>query len=366
MKTFNKIILVLNYLAAFALLLSILAQFINPAAFWFLSFFGLAFPILAIINGIFVCYWIIIPRWHILISIVILILAVPTIRKFWVFNKSVKVEAANGKAMKIMSYNVQIFDLYNWTKNKETRNTIFDLLLKQSADILCLQEYYTSESKNGFNNTDTLLDFLPSKHEHAEFTTTLRGEDHWGIATFSKYPIVRKGKIIFNTKSNNICIYTDVLVGMDTIRVYNLHFQSVLFGKKEYKFLDDLIQKKLDTENKLEKSSGLLMRLKTAFEKRALQAEMVLKHIATCRYPIILCGDFNDTPASYVYHKINGRLLDSFVESGNGIGKTFNGNLPALKIDYIFHDSTFTSQNSKIVYKKLSDHNPITTELILR
>ncbi len=366
MKTLNKIVLFFNYLAAFALLLSVLAQFINPAAFWFLSFFGLAFPILVIINGIFVSYWVIIPKWNVLISLLIISIAIPTIRKFWVFNKPVKVSETSTNAIKVMSYNVQIFDLYNWTKNKETRNQIFELLNQQKPDILCIQEYYTSESIGGYNNTDTLLDFLSAKYEHTEFTTTLRSEDHWGIATFTKYPIVRKGKIVFNTKSNNICIYTDMLINTDTVRVYNLHFQSVLFGKKEYKFLNDLSQKKFETENKFEKSTGLLLRLKIAFEKRALQAEIVLKHIASCKYPIILCGDFNDTPASYVYHKMNAKLMDSFTESGNGIGKTFNGNLPALKIDYIFHDSAFVSQNSKIVYKKLSDHNPITTELVLR
>jgi endonuclease/exonuclease/phosphatase family metal-dependent hydrolase len=363
LKTFNKIVLFLNYLAAFSLLLSVLAQFINPAAFWFLSFFGLAFPILILINAVFICYWLIALKWHIIISVIVVILSIPTVTNFWIFShhKSSNIELAS--AIKVMSYNVQIFDLYNWTHNKETRKSIFSLLQEQNADILCMQEYYTSEAPNGFNNTDTLVDILQSKNVHTEFTTTLRDQDHWGIATFSKYPIVTKGKIVFNTKSNNICIYTDVLIGTDTVRIYNLHFQSVLFGKKDYKFIDELTKKKFETEDKWERSQNLVSRLKTAFEKRAIQAEIVLHHMATCRYPIILCGDFNDTPASYVYKKISNKLSDSFVESGSGIGKTFNGNLPALKIDYIFMDSTFQSLNSVIEYKKLSDHYPIITYL---
>jgi endonuclease/exonuclease/phosphatase family metal-dependent hydrolase len=363
LKTFNKIVLFLNYIAAFSLLLSVLAQFINPAAFWFLSFFGLGFPILILINTVFICYWLIALKWNILISTIVVVLSIPTVSKFWIFRNQKSSSAELASAIKVMSYNVQIFDLYNWTHNKATRKEIFGLLQEQNAAILCLQEYYTSEGPNGFDNTDTLIDLLQSKNVHTEFTTTLRNYDHWGIATFSKYPIVTKGKIVFNTKSNNICIYTDVLIGIDTVRIYNLHFQSVLFGKKDYKFIDELAEKKFEAEDKWERSQSLLGRLKTAFEKRAIQAEIVLHHIETCRYPIILCGDFNDTPASYVYKKISNKLTDSFVESGSGIGKTFNGNLPALKIDYIFMDSTFQSLSSIIEYKKLSDHYPIVTYL---
>ncbi len=363
MKTFNKIVVVLNYIAAFSLLLSILAQYINPAAFWFLSFFGLAFPILMIINALFICYWLVALKWQILISIVMMLIAIPTARKFWVIGSNSKTEGDKSNAIKVMSYNVQIFDLYNWTNNKATRNEMFNLLSEQKADILCLQEYYTSEAPKNFNNTDTLLQFLPTKYVHTEYTTTLRDKDHWGIATFSKYPIITKGKIIFNTKSNNICIYTDVLLGNDTVRIYNLHFQSVLFGKKDYKFINELADKKFQAEDKLERSQSLLSKLKKAFEKRALQSEMVLRHMAACRYPIILCGDFNDTPASYVYRKMSSKLEDTFIESGSGIGKTFNGNIPALKIDYIFKDSAFISIQTEIINKKLSDHYPIISYL---
>jgi endonuclease/exonuclease/phosphatase family metal-dependent hydrolase len=344
-------------------MLSVLAQFINPAAFWFLSFFGLAFPVLILINAVFICYWLIALKWHILISVIVVIFSIPTVRNFWVFNHPKSSNTRLTPSIKVMSYNVQIFDLYNWTRNKETRSNIFNLLKEQNADILCMQEYYTSEAPKGFNNTDTLLEILQSKNVHTEFTTTLRDQDHWGIATFSKYPIVTKGKIVFNTKSNNICIYTDVVIGMDTVRIYNLHFQSVLFGKKEYKFIDELTIKKFETEDKWERSQNLISRLKTAFEKRAIQAEIVLHHMATSKYPIILCGDFNDTPSSYVYRKVSDKLKDSFLESGSGIGQTFNGNLPALKIDYIFTDSTFNAVQSNIIYKKLSDHFPIVAEL---
>jgi endonuclease/exonuclease/phosphatase family metal-dependent hydrolase len=366
MKNFQKILQILNYIAAFSLLMAVLAQYINPAAFWFLSFFGLAFPLLVFINAMFVSFWLILFRWQVLISMSIILLSLPTTRKFWIYHSDSPKPIVGQKIIKVMSYNVQIFDLYNWTKNKETRNKMFDLIKTQNADIYCFQEYYTSETKSGFNNSDSLQKLLEANQIHQEFTTTLRETDHWGIATYSRFPIVRKGKIVFNTKSNNICIYTDVIINEDTIRIYNLHFQSVLFGKKDRQFINDLAKNKLEADDKWDRSQNIIKRLKTAYEKRALQAELVYRHLLACPYKIILCGDFNDTPASYVYKKINNKLVDTFVESGNGIGKTYNGNLPALKIDYIFRDSAFQSIRSDIIEEKLSDHFPVISQLQLK
>ena len=88
-----------------------------------------------------------------------------------------------------------LFDLYNWTKNTQSRNIILTALAEENPDILCLQEFYTSEEKGDFNNIDTVTGLLNAKNHHIEYTTTLRGNDHWGIATFTKFPIIKKEKL---------------------------------------------------------------------------------------------------------------------------------------------------------------------------
>lgn len=355
----NRIMLWVNYLVIVCLILSYTARYINPQAFWLIAFFGLGYPILLIVNLLFTVYWFAQMRIIGIWSLLVIVLGWNSFFSYFQVNFD-SVHPSN-KDVKVMSYNCMLFDLYNWSKNAHSRNLIFDLLQEESPDVLCLQEFYTSEEEKDFHNADTLVKFLPTKYIHAEYTTTLREKDHWGIATLSKYPIVRKGKIVFNTTSNNICIYTDVVMNSDTVRIYNLHLASVHFGKQDYKFIDDIMNDKETQE--IEGSKNILRRLKRGFLKRSIQAEQVALHIKSCPYKVILCGDFNDTPSSYAYRKIKGELNDAFIESGSGIGKTYAGKLPAFRIDYILYSKEFTSYNYKRVHETYTDHYPISCYL---
>ncbi|HXB40339.1 MAG TPA: endonuclease/exonuclease/phosphatase family protein [Bacteroidia bacterium] len=352
----------LNYFAALALLLSVLAAYISPKTFWPMAFFGISFPVIFALNTVFVIYWGMQMRWWALLSGAMLLFSVNNFFGNVQVNFSEK--TPDNKDIKILDYNCMLFDLYNWSHNAQSRKLIFTMLQEESPDIICLQEFYTSEQRGDYNNADTLQKFLKAKNMHAEFTTTLRELDHWGVATFTKYPVVRKGKIIFNTKSNNICIYTDVLINTDTVRIYNLHLASISFGKKEYKFIDDINNKEINDPD-LNESKSILKRLKKGFFTRAEQAELISAHMAACKYKIILCGDFNDTPSSFAYHTLSKNLKDAFRQSGSGIGKTYHGTLPFLRIDYILHDKYFSSYNYRRYPESFTDHYPITCYLHL-
>ncbi len=253
-----------------------------------------------------------------------------------------------------------LFDLYNWTKNNETRQKIMNSLVDIKPDILCLQEFYTSEEKGDFNNVDSVKYILKTPFYHSEYTTTLRKYDHWGIATFSKYPIIKKGKIVFNTRSNNICIYSDIVVNKDTLRVYNIHLQSVSFSKQDNQFLEDVISDEKDAADEVANSKNILRRLKRAFLKRTMQVDMIVLHMKLCPYKIVLCGDFNETAASYSYQQLAKKLKDSFVEKGLGFGRTYAGKWPQFRIDYILHDKRLHCSNYKRSDETFTDHYPIT------
>lgn len=253
-----------------------------------------------------------------------------------------------------------LFDLYNWTNNKENRNNILSNLAEINPDILCLQEFYTSEEKGDFNNIEAIKNLMKTKYFHCEYTATLRELDHWGIATFSKYPIVNQGKIVFNTKSNNVCIYSDIVINQDTVRVYNIHLQSISFSKGDNKFLDDVFSKEQDAKDEIWNSRRILRRLKRAFLMRAKQVEIVATHIKTCRYKIILCGDFNDTASSYAYQKLSKNLKDAFIEKGLGFGRTYAGKWPQFRIDYILHSKQLRCNKFQRFDETFTDHYPIT------
>ena len=148
---------------------------------------------------------------------------------------------------------------------------------------------------------------------------------------------------------------------MDTVRIYNMHLQSIAFGATDYQYMDDL-EKNKQTED-IEHSKSIGKRLKKAFIKRARQADLISESIAASPYPVIVCGDFNDTPASYTYHRIAGNLKDAFVESGNGFGKSYVGKFPSFRIDYILHSKQFKAFDFKTIHEELSDHYPVVTYL---
>ncbi len=362
MGRFNRVMLWINLVAVLILLLAYIAPYVNPKVFWPLAFVGLAYPIMLFVNLFFAVYWLAQMRMAGIISLLAIGIGWNSLFSFIQFSLHVPPQ---NKDIKIMSYNCMLFDLYNWSHNTESRKNIFDMLQGESPDILCLQEFYTSEEADDFNNTDSLVRFLPAKNIHAEYTVTLRKKDHWGVITLTKYPILRKGKIVFHTHSNNIAIYTDMLINKDTVRVYNLHLASIHFGKKEYKLIDELMSDK-PVNNEIEGSKNILKRIKEGFINRSDQVMVVANHIASCRYKKIICGDFNDTPSSFAYRKIKGDLRDAFIESGTGIGKSYAGKLPFLRIDYIFYDDDFKSYNYKRQSESFTDHYPISCYLRTR
>lgn len=361
LSKFNRILLWINYVCVVCLFLAVVCKYISPQYFWILAFFGLAFPFFVIINFGFVIYWFAQFRVQALFSFLAIVFTINTILGFFQINFS-KTEKSN-KDLKIMSYNSMLFDLYNWSHNTNSRDLILSDLVEESPDILCLQEFYTSEEPGDFNNIDTLTSALSTKNSHIEYTVTLRGNDHWGIATFTKFPIVRKGRIDFNTTANNICIYTDVIIQKDTVRIYNMHLQSIRFSKDDYKFIDELKSDSIQTKDEIEKSKNILRRLKRAFVKRAVQADVIAAHIESCKYKVIVCGDFNDTPASYVYHTILGDLKDAFIESGSGFEQTYAGKFPRFRIDYILFSKEFKCKNYYHLSETVTDHYPIVSYL---
>jgi endonuclease/exonuclease/phosphatase family metal-dependent hydrolase len=359
----KRIVLWLNYFAVVALLLSFTAKYISPLTFWPLAFMGISYPVILLVNILFIVLWSIQMRWWALLSGLAIVFTLPNLLSIVHINFSEK--PVTNKDIKVLDYNCMLFDLYNWSHNKQSRKIIFNMLQSESPDILCLQEFYTSEQPKDFHNSDTLVSFLKTKNIHTEYTTTLRNWDHWGVATLTKYPIIRKGKIVFNTTSNNICIYTDVLIDKDTVRIYNAHLASISFGKREYKFIDGLNNNEYNDSDLVE-SKNIIKRLKNGFLKRAEETEMIAAHLKTCKYKIIFCGDFNDTPSSFAYHVLSENLKDAFKEAGNGIGKTYNGNLPLLRIDYILHSNDFECNSYKRVPESLTDHYPVFCYLHLK
>lgn len=365
---FKKLILIVNFIATLLLGLSYLASIIRPETFWIVPIFGLAYPVLVLINVCFIIIWLIFKPVYLLLPLSGLLIGWNIHQRYLGINGKHTLEP---HMLKVMSYNVKNFDVYNytpdWDYQFENRNSIFQLLSTENPDIICFQEYYDERAKV-FKTTDTIPELTDAKNYHIEFLVENRNNARFGIATYTKYPIIKKGKVQLPSRNVNSCIFTDILFQNDTIRVYNLHFESIRFRKEDYQFAKEISSHPSDkSEEEIKKhTKSIIKKLKTAFELRSTQAKIVAEHIAQCPHPVILCGDFNDTPISYAYAQINQHLSDAFINAGFGLGSSYAGKeIPAYRIDYIFHSKEFTPYNFRTIHKEYSDHYPITSYMEL-
>lgn len=348
----RKILLAVNVLFAFGLAVSYSAFVVSPEKIWFIALFGLSYPFWVFANLLFIPVWFILKIRYSLVSLLVLAAGIPVHARQAAWGSSRFPDDEDG-AVKIMSYNVQLFGLYNWKENKKHRDEIFRFLRVEKPDIACFQEYFYEET-DYFETTDSLVDILDAPYVHFEPASSLHGTHHWGVATFSRFPVIRRDKIKFERSKGNICLITDIKKGRDTVRVFNVHFES---NHLETEKIDRLAQG--DSTARII-ALDMFRALRKSYRRRALQVDQVSRAISESPFPVIVCGDFNDTPVSYTYAKIGQGLRDAFLNSGRGLGFTYAGKIPFLRIDYIFHDPRIRSSGFRVMNeKKLSDHYPL-------
>jgi endonuclease/exonuclease/phosphatase family metal-dependent hydrolase len=336
--------------AVLGLLLSYLAVRISPVDLWPLAFFGLAYPYLLFANILFILFWLFTKTKLVGFSIVAIVIGYSHLGHYFQF--SGKESSENG--IKICSYNVKNFYGETRSKKSEVAAEILAYLQSKEPDIICLQEanFAGQNSITRKNAENKLPDTGHLKYVHASGNS--------GPVTYSSFPIVHKEEVHF-ANSGNMFIVSDLLIGKDTIRLFNCHLQSYNFSPKDIDSLDSISFNKQEESYRQVKYTG--SKLKRAFVKRTEQAETLAQLVSDSPYEAILCGDFNDTPVSYTYHTVSEGLEDAFVVSGKGIGNTYLGKLPSFRIDYIFHSSSFDSFNFGVDKVDYSDHYPISCVL---
>lgn len=336
LKVFDKIIFVINSLAATMLMLSYILPYIEPKKFPLLSVLSLAVPFLIILNIIFMIYWLLQVKKRMFLSFSILFIGFIFLSPLYKFTSSKHIE--DSENITVMSYNVRLFNLFEWIDDKNVKQKIIDFIEEKQPDILSMQDYRPEEALH-----------LEGYYKYEELSGVKIKN---GQAIFSKYPIINGGSVHFPNTSNN-AIYADILRNKDTIRVYNLHLQSLRIDPNDVK---------LDIKT----SENLFKRVSKTFSLQQSQAELFLAHKSKCNYKVIVCGDFNNTAYSYVYQKIKGDLQDTFAEGGNGFGRTFKFKYFPVRIDFILVDKSFDVNAFKTFDIQLSDHYPIIAKLKLK
>ncbi len=360
MKRFIRIVLAtLNIIVAVCLLLSYLCCFTNPKTIWWLSFFGLGHIYLLIANLLFTVLWLFTKYKKLsLLSLVTILLGWSMIgRNIQISDKKTPDEKLDN-SLKVISYNVHAFEDRDLKQVGSKYQNMFDFLRKNEADLICMQEYATSPWVKELKEENIRKHLNKTPYCHIEQTIGTIG-----IATFSKYPIIRK-QLIYSDNSTNACMYSDLKIGQDTVRVFNVHLKSIGFSNEERQLLNNAVKKDY-SEADIGTVKAIIRQMTASSFRRAKQVELVSKHIEQSPYPVIICGDFNDPPNSYSYQKIRGKRKDAFIEAGKGRSTTYNiGRLSSQRIDFILHSNTFRAYDYESPRVRYSDHFPVMCSLV--
>ena len=339
---FNKIMFTFNIVLTIMTFVAYLLPFLAPKLFPLLSVLTLMMPLFLILNFLFFIYWFLQFKKRMFVSGLVLLMGITFINKFYKFSQTDLPKTETD--FSVMSYNVRLFNLFEWIPDTDVTAKIREFINEKNPDIICIQEYSASSD----------IDLRVYTHRYI----FMQGDKiKTGQAIFSKFPIINEGNLEFPNSSNS-AIFADIKKGKDIIRVYNMQLQSIKISPDVNE-----ISENIEEINKT-KSQMMFKRISVAFGKQQRQAEIIMNHKKDCEYPIIICGDLNNSSFSYVYRSIRGKLNDTFEDAGTGFGKTYNFKLYPARIDYIFADERMKVKSFESFSDfDNSDHFPIMARL---
>ncbi|MFI5187131.1 MAG: endonuclease/exonuclease/phosphatase family protein [Chitinophagales bacterium] len=361
----SKFFTITNFVLAVIFLLACLAPYLDPVKWWFISWLGFIFPLLFFLLVISIFFWLFLKPKYAFLLLIVLLIGWKSISVFFSFHlpHEFKAEKAPG-ALRIITWNVARFMEIkkNNDAGSQTRLKMMEQLRQQNADIICMQEFYTAEREDYYDNISYIQKNLGYPYYYFNFRED-GDKQYFSSVIFSRLPIIDSGILIYPRPSSpEALLHIDVRLNNDTIRIFTSHLQSVQFKKRDYERIDEI--KNYD-EGIVSNSRTIFSKLRRGFENRSIQANSIREQISQGPHPVVLCGDFNDIPNSYTYFTVHKNMQDAFLLKGNGIGRTFNSISRTLRIDYILTSKEFSVLQFKRFVKNLSDHYMLIADLEL-
>ena len=323
---FSKIIFLLNFAI---LALTGLCYLLSNYHLEKLSSFSVLIiflPIFLCINFLFFIYWIIKLDIRFIFSFLVLLVYVDKPISF--FKTDATVDDQRG--LQVMSYNVRLFNHYNWIKDSSVKNKIKTFVNDNKPDFIAVQEFHD-------DYRELMNDF---KYSHIDLN-----EGNVGLAIFGNSKMINKGDVVSSDK-RKIAIYVDFVYKKDTLRLYNSHFKSYNINPLSFK------------PNK-ETFKNVLNKTKLVYKIQNDECSILIDHMKKSPYSLMLAIDLNNTSDSFVYKKINDLFFDSYVQTGFEFGATYDFSFLPIRIDYIFYSKLIKANTYQIHNVKLSDHKPI-------
>ena len=352
---FGLLFRILLIVAAAAMVLSYVALFVNPSKCALPLLFGLFFIPILFLNVLLMVVALANRSKSVWIPIIVALPSLLYAELFYKFSAG-DTPDKEGIVMRVESLNVGMFSSSSLYKTRDAcRKALVESLQRTSPDVVSLQEFFVES----YQMADTLLGRLyPYRHYHL---FKVHNGKLFGNIILSKLPIMESGTIRFR-RSTNLSVWADIDHYGRRIRVYNNHLESynISFTSLVKRFAEEESAEQIgmQLEEVGQKMIGTVIR-------RSDQANAILENINGCSFPAIICGDFNDTPMSYVYHTLAKGRKDSFKDCGKGFGSTFAPLWPLLRIDYIIYPEEYCGMSHKVLKENISDHYPVVAEIII-
>lgn len=349
---FTIVLLAITLSLSLALIIAYLTPHVPPEMFGQFTIVGLFAPILYVMVMVCTLLWLVMRRW--VMALIFMVLLIPGFFHFNnFFNMTVMVEEEvneSNRELTILTHNIRGF--YNDDGKRSVQDYVDYLANGDLPDIICLQEF--PRDARGLKSLDTLLESRYQTVYHAE---AVEGGEYV-VRTYSRYPIIKQGSIAGEGRGTSH--WCDIVYKQfDTIRIFNNHLYTMSISAND---TEDIARGKILQDGD---------RMRSIVNRIADNSQIRASHVDTLRYVMdntpyrhIVCGDFNDTPMSYVYGQLSENLYDTFVESGNGYGYTFRPMRGMLRIDYILRSEGLESLDySADESATFSDHLPVLARL---
>jgi len=354
-----RTLLILNIFVSTLIIISVISPYIPPSKIWVIAILGLAYRYFLIAGFVFILIWLIFRKNYAIISVALMLPSLFQLSEFIQFHKS---REPDKSMFKFMTYNVWNLSRSNSINvNTYIMDSIFQFINNEEPDIVCLQEFalprHIKEDKINFPSASIHLPY----YNYSKYSKKSKRVD--GLATFSRFPIFHRDTMISH-ENKTFAQISDIIVRNRILRIFNIQLTSNKLNTNDSLYIKDF---KLDTAIIKNKKKLLFFKIKKACISREKLINRVVARIKSSPYPVVLAGDFNDTPVSYIHRVACAGRKDAFTESGFGFGNTYFGNkAPSYRIDYVIYDKMMKSINLKVHHIELSDHYPVTVMLGFR
>lgn len=351
----DALLLIINFFFLLLLAATGYSQLINPIYHPWLIFFSLTFPVFLVINCIFAVFWILRNPRYFRFTLIGFILCLFPIRTYFPINIQGKTP---NNTIKVMSYNVKVFSSDQTKGNNNTRD-ILDYIGHSDADIFCCQE-------NLYLSDNRFCKSIDSTLSRWAYQDTVHFTSRNSMGIYSNYPILSRCIIPSPSKFHGSTIYK-LKIGADTIAVINCHFVSNQIDPNDKKMFKDLLTEPAENGNK----SNLLYLMRKVDKAGVLRSKQVDSLIPAIEklgnMPIIICGDFNDSPLSNVHYRLTQILNDAYTRNANGVGISYHESGMYFRLDNILYSNQWQAYETKVDnHIKASDHYPISCRLKLK